>query len=124
MDKDTDDGNGPNRMVLYWQLLGKVIAFFCVPIILFTVFLALRMDGIVEWNYWMVFSPLFATLLGFILSTASQTLSSPAPVLVRVIWMTFVISITVFVVFLVLRLQDPNIFNPSLATVFMPLYPL
>lgn len=111
------------RFVSYWSLLGKVIAAFCLPIIAFTVLLALRLDGSITCSWWIVFSPLFATFTGFILATSSQTLSSPAPVLVRVIWLSWVISVALFVVFLVLRLEENSVlYRPSLMTMFLPLY--
>jgi len=111
------------RFVSYWQLLGKVISFFCIPLLAFTILLALRLDGVITWSWWVVFSPAFATLLGFILATSSQTLSAPAPVQVRIIWMFWVISLALFVVFLVLRLEEEStLFRPSVLTMFLPLY--
>lgn len=121
MEKDSDAENS-TRFVTYWQLLGRVVSAFCVPILLFTIVLPLRIEGAVEWSYWIVFSPIFATLLGFFLATTSQTLSAPAPLGVRILWMAWVISLTMFVVFLVLRLDGSTSLIPSLDLIFSPLY--
>lgn len=126
MDKNqeyADDGSQNFRLISYWQSMGKVVAAFCVPILCFTVFLALKLDGIINWSYWLVFIPIFVTLLGFLLVTTSQSISGPVPVQVRVVWILWVIALSIFVVFLIFHMERATSFNPPYYVVFIPLYP-
>lgn len=122
MEKDDNDSVANYRFMAYWQMLGRVVSLFCIPLLLFSILLPLRIDNTISWNYWYVFSPLLATLVGFLLATTSQSLSAPAPPVVRLVWILWVIAVSVFVVFLVMRLQGYSFFHPSMSSIFMPLY--
>jgi hypothetical protein len=63
------------HFVSYWQLLGKVISAFCLPLTVFTILLALKVDGIIQWNYWYVLN-LYLILSFFHLVCLSPSLFS------------------------------------------------
>lgn len=118
---DEDDHQAAVRFLSYWQLLGKVVSIFSIPLICFTIFLALKLNGNITWSYWIIFCPLLTLLLTSLLLTSSQKLSAPAPVQVRVIWLLWVVTLATFVVLLILKLEG-KYFRPSNTMLFVPLW--
>jgi len=104
----------------YWKLIGEIVTIFSVPLVIFTILFALKLDAIINWNYWIIFSPLLLLLLLSLLLSTSQKLSSPAPPQVRVTWILWIVSVTTFVVLLIMKLESTTSLN--LVEIFIPLY--
>jgi len=95
--------------ISYWTLLGKLVSLFTFPLLIFTITLALRLNGNILWSYWYIFLPVFILLLASLLLSTSQRLSQPAPVQMRMAWLVCIICIGSFLVMLVLKLEGTTL---------------
>jgi len=106
---DDDDEQTSHEFLSYWSLLGKVVSLFSLPLILFTITFALRLNNSISWSYWYVFIPVFLLLMVSLLLSTSERLSRPAPIQMRIAWLLCIICISTFVVFLILKLEGTTL---------------
>eukprot|EP01112_Ceratiomyxa_fruticulosa_P021152 TRINITY_DN7372_c0_g1_i1.p1 TRINITY_DN7372_c0_g1~~TRINITY_DN7372_c0_g1_i1.p1 ORF type:complete len:303 (-),score=29.96 TRINITY_DN7372_c0_g1_i1:113-1021(-) len=111
------------RGLYYWRNVGRAIVFICLPLVVFTVFLPLKIDHKINWNWWMVFLPVFVFLLFSLLLSAVRGLSGPVPTIVRVLWILWTVSVAIFIICLIFKLEDyPPPLKPTISQIFIPMW--
>eukprot|EP01132_Coremiostelium_polycephalum_P001002 gene1002-1272_t len=110
-----DSGNKknvqPTDFQRFWRSLGFIFQLCGILAIVFTVFIGLSLDGVIDWNYWFIFSPCLAILVVSLLITSSTRLSKLVSWVIRLVWRIWILGITCFVAFLIVRLQYGVISN-------------
>ncbi len=124
-----------------------VISFVTFAVCAFTILLILKLQYVVDWSYWSIFSPilcipLLRNLLTFIVVlfillvlTQSRTISTRFPLISRLAWLMCVVSCThsfrlllhicmiAFMLMLILKMEKTgNLFSLEYTHVFIPLW--
>jgi len=86
-------------------LIGEVIAFVSLGAVIYTLFLLLRLDGTIHWNYWIISIPLWFIFFILLLLTQSKKLTTHASLIVRLAWLICVLCMVVFLFLVDMRLQ-------------------
>jgi len=89
----------------FWKFIGFILQILGLLAITFTVFLGLYLDDIVDWSYWILFTPIYLMLAIGFLATGSRLLSKLVSWVIRMIWRLWLIGFSFFVVFLILYLE-------------------
>jgi len=105
-------------------VVGEVMAYTNITLFAFTAFLALKLDGYLSWNWWLVCTPLWALLFLLLVLTQSKRMTRRAPLIVRLAWLIIVLSIIVFLVALNMKFTQTSLgaFEPTYSMIFMPLW--
>src|SRR5690242_1029226 len=99
-------GNGEELRKPILPLVGEILAGVFSGLVIFTVFVALKITEVINWNYWFVFSPIWVVLLALLLLTQSKRLTTRTNLIVRLAWLLCVISIMGHLILLNMKLEE------------------
>jgi cytochrome bd-type quinol oxidase subunit 2 len=103
-------------------LIGEILAFSTVGIIIFTIFLTIKLVSVIQWSFWWVCSPLWLILFSLLVLTQSRKLTTKAPLIVRLAWLLCVTCVIAFLILLNMKLELE--YDTSIFYMFLPLWAL
>jgi len=103
-------------------LVGEILAFTTIGIIIFTIFLTIKLENQLRWSYWWVCSPLWLVLFSLLVLTQSRKLTTKSPLIVRLAWLLCVTCVIAFLILLNMKLELE--YDTSFFYLFIPLWAL
>jgi len=107
----------------FLPIAGGVITFVIITVCLFTILLILKVELIVQWGYWTLFSPILLALFVLLILTQSRTISTRFPLISRLAWLMCVLCLIAFVIMLILRMEGLDVeVGLEFEHIFIPLW--
>jgi len=116
----TDDGDEEDFSRTL-DLIGEIITITTFGLSVFTVFITLKITGVVNWMYWAVSSPLWLVLFILLVLTQSKRFVQHTTIIIRLAWFLCVVAVIAFLVLLNLKLEKDER-EPPLNLIFLPLW--
>jgi len=120
LDEGVSSPKGKSKSTPLLPLIGELTAGSVSGVILFTIFLTLKMSRVVSWSYWWILSPLWIILFILLILTQWKRISYHLPAISRIVWLICLISLVGFLILLTLNLE--NILEVSFVLMFLPLW--
>lgn len=102
-------------------LIADIVVFCVFGLLVFTVFITLKLSRVVSWAWWWIFSPILFVVLILLILTQSKKLTSQFPLIVRLAWFFALLSMLAWLILLNLWLNDGP-FYLRIETIFFPLW--